>query len=119
MSKGISSQKIAFIGGGQMAEALIGGLLSAKLCGADGLWATDPIAIRRDHLKKKYGIQVGIKNHEAVKWADVVVLAVKPQILDAVLADVAATLGHALVDIPGCRGRRFIALPMPVVQRRV
>ena len=118
MSKGISCQKIAFIGGGQMAEALIGGLLSAKLCGADGLWATDPIAIRRDHLKKKYGIQVGIKNHEAVKWADVVVLAVKPQILDAVLADVAATLGMRWL-YPWLPGRRFVALPMPVVQRRV
>ena len=80
-----------------MAEALIGGLLSAKLCGADGLWATDPIAIRRDHLKHKYGIQVGLQNHEAVKWADVVVLAVKPQSLEAVLAEVGATLGQALV----------------------
>ena len=80
-----------------MAEALIGGLLSAKLCGADSLWATDPVAIRRDHLKKKYGIQVGVKNHEAVEWADVVVLAVKPQILDAVLTELAATLTHALV----------------------
>ena len=97
MSNGISSRKITFIGGGQMAEALIGGLLSAKLCEADDLWATDPVQIRRDHLKKKYGIQVGLQNQDAVKWADVVVLAVKPQSLDAVLAEVGETLGHALV----------------------
>lgn len=91
------TQKIAFIGGGQMAEALIGGLLSAKLCSPDRIWATDPVASRLDHLKKKYGIQVSGQNREAVVWAEVVVLAVKPQILDAVLKEIAADLGKTLV----------------------
>jgi pyrroline-5-carboxylate reductase len=97
MSNRLLSHNIAFVGGGQMAEALIGGLLSAKLCEPDQIWAADPVASRLDHLKKEYGVQVGAHNRQAVAWADVVVLAVKPQILDAVLAEVGTELGKALV----------------------
>lgn len=91
------AQAFAFIGGGQMAEALIGGLLSAKLCGSGQIWVTDPIPGRLDHLKKHYGVQVGSHNREAAVWADVVVLAIKPQNLDAVLKDIASELPERLV----------------------
>ena len=91
------TRKIAFVGGGHMAEALIGGVLSAKLCGPDRIWATDTATGRLDHLKKKYGIQVGGQNCEAVAWGDVVVLAVKPQVLDVVLQEIGSELAKALV----------------------
>ena len=91
------TQKIAFVGGGQMAEALIGGMLSAKLCAPERIWATDPAAARLDHLKKKYGIQVGGKNREAVVWGDLVVLAVKPQVVDAVLREIGSEAVRVLV----------------------
>jgi len=97
MSKPALTQKIAFVGGGQMAEALIGGVLSAKLCEADRIWATDPASGRVDHLKKKYGIQTGGPNGEAVAWGDIVVLAVKPQVLDGVLKEIGGALTKALV----------------------
>ncbi|MEO5955887.1 MAG: pyrroline-5-carboxylate reductase [Nitrospiraceae bacterium] len=91
------TSKIAFIGGGQMAEAMIGGLLSGQVCPAESIWATDPVAERRDHLKSQFGIRVGAANREAVAWADVVVLAVKPQTLQAVLSDLGQAMAHALV----------------------
>lgn len=91
------TNNITFIGGGQMAEALIGGLLSGQLCPAESIWATDPVAERRDRLKSQFGIRVGSVNREAVAWADVVVLAVKPQILPAVLRDLGPTLASVLV----------------------
>jgi pyrroline-5-carboxylate reductase len=91
------TSKIAFIGGGQMAEAMIGGLLSGQVCAAESVWATDPVAERRDRLKSQFGIRVGTTNGEAVVWADVVVLAVKPQMLPAVLSELGQTLAHALV----------------------
>jgi pyrroline-5-carboxylate reductase len=91
------TSKIAFIGGGQMAEAMIGGLLSGQVCAAESVWATDPVAERRDRLKSQFGIRVGTTNREAVVWADVVVLAVKPQMLPAVLSELGQTLAHALV----------------------
>jgi len=97
MPSPILTQKIACIGSGQMAEALIGGLLSAGLCAPDRIWATDTAAGRRDHLKTRYGIQVGDRNGEAAAWGDVVVLAIKPQVLDGVLKEIAPRLRNALV----------------------
>jgi pyrroline-5-carboxylate reductase len=95
-SQGLT-QKIAFIGGGQMAEALIGGLLGARLCSPERLWVTDPIVDRQDLLKRKFHIQVGGQNREAAAWADVVVLAVKPQILDGLLTEIRSDLADRLV----------------------
>lgn len=89
--------KIAFIGGGQMAEAMIGGLLSGQVCLAESMWAADPVAERRDRLKSQFGIRVGPSNSEAVAWADVVVLAVKPQMFPAVLSELGPMLAHAFV----------------------
>ncbi|TKB67282.1 MAG: pyrroline-5-carboxylate reductase [Nitrospira sp.] len=91
------TNKIAFIGGGQMAEAMIGGLLSGHVCSAESIWATDTVSERRDHLKGQFGIQVGLSNSEAVAWADVVIFAVKPQTLPTVLSELGQTLAHALV----------------------
>lgn len=80
-----------------MAEAMIGGLLSGQVCPAESIWSTDPVAGRRDRLKSQFGIQVGSSNREAVAWADVVVLAVKPQTLPAVFSELGPILAHALV----------------------
>ena len=91
------TSKITFIGGGQMAEAMIGGLLLGQVCPAESIWATDPVAERRDRLKSQFGIRVGPANREAVAWADVVVLAVKPQTIPAVLSELGPILAHALV----------------------
>ena len=80
-----------------MAEAMISGLLSGQVYSAESIWATDPVAQRRDRLKSQFGIRVGLSNREAVAWADVVVLAVKPQTIPAVLSELGPTLAHALV----------------------
>lgn len=99
--RGVSSstiiKKIAFIGGGQMAEAMIGGLLAGQVCPPALIWATDPVPERRDRLKEQFGIGVGSANREAVVWADVVILAVKPQALPVVLRELGPILAHALV----------------------
>ncbi len=76
---------IAFIGAGNMAGALIAGLI------ADGtdpatLLASDPDAGRRERLSANYGIRTLADNAAAVRAADVVVLAVKPQLLREVLS---------------------------------
>ncbi len=88
---------IAFLGGGQMAEALIGGLLAARVGEPASIAATDPIAARRDVLKARFGIQVGENNTTAVRAADMVVLAVKPQAMPALLNDVGQAMTGKLV----------------------
>lgn len=97
MSHPTITNKIAFIGGGQMAEALIGGLLAGQVCPAESIWATDPVVERCDRLKSQFGVRVGSVNREAVAWADVVVLAVKPQQLPAVLGELGPAMAKVLV----------------------
>jgi pyrroline-5-carboxylate reductase len=92
-----ATKKIAFVGGGQMAEAIIGGLLAGKVCRPELLWATDPAPARCDRLKSQFAVRVGSDNRHAAAWADVVILAVKPQVLAQVLAEIGKELHRVLV----------------------
>jgi len=96
MSKSRIAEKIAFIGGGQMAEALIAGLVATRCCEPDQIWATDPVAQRCEALKRLHGVRVGSSNRDAAAWAGIIVLAVKPQILDGVMSDLSGELKRAL-----------------------
>ena len=74
---------ISFIGGGNMAASLIGGLLADNLR-ADQITVTDPNERCRDYLASQFGVHTTDDNAASVTGADVVVLAVKPQILQGV-----------------------------------
>lgn len=87
----MSTPRIAFIGGGNMAASLIGGL-RAQGIPASAICASDPGADRRDELKKAYGIDAFAENAHAITGADVIVLAVKPQVMQSVCCDLAAEL---------------------------
>jgi len=78
-------KKIAFIGSGEMAEAMIAGLLRQKLARPENLRASGPRSERGVQLKEEYGIQPISDNNAAVLKADLVVLSVKPQRLSSVL----------------------------------
>jgi pyrroline-5-carboxylate reductase len=80
-----------------MAEALIGGLLAARASEPGSVWATDPVPARRDLLKSRFAIRVGEDNISAVRHADIVLLAVKPQMMGPVLAEVGSVLTGKLV----------------------
>src|SRR2546425_5398659 len=77
--------KIAIIGGGNMGEALLAGFLAEGVATPKELWVTDVVADRLAALRQRYGVRTGSDNGEAAAWADVVILAVKPQAMDAVL----------------------------------
>jgi pyrroline-5-carboxylate reductase len=90
--------KIAFIGGGNMGEAIIASLLSKKLCQPADISVSELIESRRDYLKKKYGVGVTAQSKEAVSGMDVIVLAVKPQnIADALAGMKGAVKANQLV----------------------
>ncbi|MFL1523882.1 pyrroline-5-carboxylate reductase [Pseudomonas sp. O230] len=79
----MSKTRIAFIGAGNMAASLIGGL-RAKGLDATQLRASDPGAETRAKVNAEHGIEVFADNVDAIQGADVVVLAVKPQAMKAV-----------------------------------
>ena len=100
MSKPALTNKLGFLGGGRMAEALINGVLSAKRYRPDQIHVADPDKERLDHLKTRYGVQVGAANHEVAGLSDVVVLAVKPQVMADALRGIRDVLTkHLLISI--------------------
>jgi pyrroline-5-carboxylate reductase len=87
----MSTPRIAFIGGGNMAASLIGGL-RAQGIPATSICASEPGADKRAELEATHGIETFADNGRALTGADVVVLAVKPQVMQAVCRDLAAHL---------------------------
>jgi pyrroline-5-carboxylate reductase len=94
-------RKIGFLGGGNMAAALIRGLLHSETMAADQIRASDVKAERLAELREKYGIQTSLDNDEIARWADVIVIAVKPQIVDRILAPIGAAMspGDLVISI--------------------
>ena len=84
--------KIAFIGSGAMAGAMIVGLLREKLAIPENLFASDPREERGEELREKYGVLPFTDNLAAVKDVDVVVLSVKPQRLSGVLEELKGSI---------------------------
>ncbi len=80
---------IGFIGGGNMARSLVGGLIADGLPPA-ALLVAEPDPARRDALAQQFGVTIAADNREVAARADVVVLAVKPQVMRAVAAGIAA-----------------------------
>ena len=83
-------QRIAFIGGGNMGRSLIGGLIAKGIEPAQ-IVVADPYAPTLESLKTQYNVQTASSNADAVRDADVVLLAVKPQELRNVVTGVAGT----------------------------
>jgi len=88
----IESRKVGFIGAGNMAGALIRGLLQSKTLDAAHIRASDVKGERLTDLEKKYGIQTTDDNEALASWADVLVIAVKPQIVYRILGAMAAAI---------------------------
>ena len=88
----LAHTRLAFLGSGVMAEAMLSGLLNQELLQPDQVVASDPLARRRAELYERYGVEGTADNAEAIEGADVVVLAVKPQVLGQVLADLSGHL---------------------------
>lgn len=86
----MKKSKIGFIGGGNMAASLIGGLISDGFAAANVIVA-EPTATRREELASQFGVQTTADNSELTAAVDVVVLAVKPQVLREVCTGITAT----------------------------
>jgi pyrroline-5-carboxylate reductase len=89
--------RVAIVGAGVMAEAMIAGLLADRAVPASRLVASHPRRDRRELLTERHGIRVAAGNAEAVDAADIVVLAVKPQMLGSVMREVGPALAKGQV----------------------
>jgi pyrroline-5-carboxylate reductase len=79
--------KIAFIGGGNMGEAILSSLLVKGLSEPQDIFVSDVIESRRQYITEKYSVSVTGYNKDAVNGAEVVIMAIKPQNLTEVMED--------------------------------
>ena len=91
--------KITFVGGGAMGEAIIGSLIGKKLLNPTQICVSEPVPTRREYLNSTYGVTTETDNSQAVTGASVAVLAVKPQVLGPVMADLNGNLSPAALVV--------------------
>jgi len=126
----LASRTIATVGSGVMAEAMIAGLLRGQLVEPGQVVASHPRTERREHLAREYGIRAVAGNVEAVEGADVVLLAIKPQMLAKVGREIGPRLrrgqlvlsviaGATTAAIGGLLGHDQIVRSMPNTPARL
>src|SRR5215216_8195547 len=97
----LGDARIAFVGAGVMAEAMIAGLLKNALIPAEHVVASHPREDRRQRLEERFGILTTESNRDAAHDADLVFLTIKPQVLQAVMRQLCGSLspGQVVVSV--------------------
>ena len=93
-----SNIRLSIIGGGVMTEAILSRLLKQTLT-ADRVLVSEPRAARRDYLSQKYQIETTPDNQTAIAAAEVLLLAVKPQVFSSVVAETTPNLDSTVISI--------------------
>ena len=99
-------ESIGFLGGGNMAEALLKGILEAGLYRPEAVWVSDVRDVRLEQLKERYGVQVTPDNRALVSRVRVLVLSVKPQVMMDVLDGIAGSVQAGTLVISIAAGVR-------------
>ncbi|MBN2568985.1 MAG: pyrroline-5-carboxylate reductase [Deltaproteobacteria bacterium] len=110
----LNDKKISIIGTGNMGEALISGLIDSGLTKPENIICTDCREDRLELISKAYGIATTISNVEAVKASDIVIYAVKPQIIANVLTETARYLDMSKLVISIAAG-----VPLAAIESRL
>jgi pyrroline-5-carboxylate reductase len=107
-------KKLGFIGGGNMAEALCHGLIAHKLFKPADIIVSDVAPERRRKLARTLKIATASENVEVIRQSNAIVLAVKPQTIDAVMTEISAEL-----DKPPRKSKLFISIAAGVTIARL
>lgn len=97
--------KLGIVGGGVMGEALLSRLIARELYLPENVLVSEPYAQRRDFLAQEYGVEVTSDNRAAAAASDVLLLAIKPQVFEAIAIELAQGDGD----------RSRSSQPLPVV----
>lgn len=107
-------QSIGFLGTGNMAEALIKGLINSGVVEAKQIHGSDPRKERCQEMTDRYAIHATTHNEDVVRHAEIVILSVKPQILPKVLDEIAPHLKPSALVISIAAGT-----PLGAIERRL
>src|ERR1044071_5068594 len=98
------NKKLAVIGAGKIGTAILRGVIKAGVFGKDQIMASDVSEALRQSAASELAIKVTPDNKAACAFADIVLLAVKPQILDAVVKEIAGAIGTAKLVVSVAAG---------------
>ena len=115
----LADRRIATVGSGVMAEAIVAGLLRGNLVAADQIVASHPRADRRESLERTHGIRTVESNAAAIEGADIVLLGIKPQMLARVGREIRGRLGPGQLVISILAGATTRALAGHLGHREV
>jgi len=110
----MKSGKLGFIGGGKMAEALVRGIISSGFLSSEEVVVSDPDSSRCSLLAEKYKVVIARSNKEVIAACRRILLAVKPQIMEMVLADIASAIHEETLFISIAAG-----LPLSFFKKRL
>lgn len=97
--------KLGFIGTGNMASAIMGGIIKNQIIPANEIIGADVSAPGRERVKEQFGIHVTDSNKEVVEKADVIILSVKPQFYESVIREIRATIKEEQIIITIAPGK--------------
>lgn len=106
----LQEKKIGFIGGGAMAEALIRGIINTGLIQPQQIVVSDIIDQRRDYLMQNYSVTAVGDLNDVAKSADILFLAVKPQVVKAVMEQMSGHVGTATIVVSVVAGLTLASL---------
>ncbi len=106
----LKDKTISIIGTGNMGEALVSGLISSKSTAAENIICTDTREDQLESVKEKYGVAVTTNNLDAVKASEIIIYAVKPQIIAPVLIETASKLDMSKLIISIAAGVPLTAI---------
>ena len=123
-TKGNNYPRLAIIGAGNMASCIVGGLVNSNDHNyfSDNITVSDPKNKKLSSLQQQFGITINTNNSKACKEADIVILAVKPQVIKMVVAEIKPVLTHRPLVISVAAGitsrqlTKWLGEDIPVVR---
>lgn len=114
-------QRLGFLGAGRMAEALIRGWIKAGVSAPEKIIASDVVPDRRELLRRELGIATTAENREVARQGDLLLLAVKPQVVVPVLEEIREEIRpeHLVVSIAAGVPLRVIEAHLPAATRAI
>ncbi len=106
----LNDKKIGFIGSGNMGEAMISGLINSGACKPENIFCSDVRAEKLQEINSKFGVQISTSNTEVATRSDIVILAIKPQIMVPVLQEIKDSLDMSKIVISIAAGVPLAAI---------
>jgi pyrroline-5-carboxylate reductase len=108
--KGLHNKRVGIIGSGNMAGAIIHALLKAERVSPEQIIASDPSKEQRDYTASQYNVRTTADNQEAARNSHIVILSVKPQVLNEVLSELKGTLSPDCLVFSIVAGRTIASI---------